>query len=111
PIIIVITPLGEVLETGDVEYTFTAPYDFILANYWISAQVAPIGSGITVRLKVNGTYIDSNGTTIPTGDYDSLASLPTITTPTIVKGDRITAEITAVGSTYEGEGLTLYLES
>ena len=110
-IILVITPLGEPLTTGDTEYTFTAPYNFTLDTYWISAQVAPIGSGITVRMKVNGMYIDSIGTTIATGDYDSLASLPTITTRAIVKGDRITAEITAVGSTYEGEGLTLYLES
>src|SRR5690606_9212722 len=98
------------IEVADTIIDFAAPYNFTLNNYWTNIKVAPTGAGAIVRVKKNGTYCDSVGTTINSGAYNSIANAPTITSSSFTKGDKIVPAITQIGSTIKGQYITLYLE-
>jgi len=99
------------LETGEKDLMF-APYAFELSTYWIGALAqVPTGSALTVDIKKNGVSIPSTPASIDDGEATSLTGTqPTLTTTTFAKGDKISINITNVGSTEPGKGLEIFFE-
>jgi hypothetical protein len=72
-----------------------------------SCVVAPVGSSITGRLLINGTAITSSTFTIGAGqNVSNTVALDQI----LALGDRLSIEITQVGSSTAGQGLTAVIE-
>jgi len=98
------------LIAGDTE-TFEAPYDFTLNNFWIAVTTAPTGSNLVVDVKKAGVSITSTKASIESNEYSSLTgTAPVLTTNSFVKGDKITPNISQVGSLETGKSLKIYLE-
>ena len=98
------------LIAGDTE-TFEAPYDFTLNNFWIAVTTAPTGSNLVVDVKKAGVSITSTKASIESNEYSSLTgTAPVLTTNSFVKGDKITPNISQVGSLETGNSLKIYLE-
>jgi len=98
------------LIAGDTE-TFEAPYDFTLNDFWIAVTTAPTGSWVTVDVKKAGASITSTKASIESNEFSSLTGIsPVLTTNSFVKGDKITPNISQVGSLETGKSLKIYLE-
>ena len=98
------TPTTNAAVANDLGYlTITEP--FTVASITASAFVAPTGSVLRVKVNLNGSGI-SGTINIPAGD---VLSNNEIVPTDLVVGDVLSFDITQVGSTTPGDGITVYV--
>lgn len=78
-----------------------------ILGFWISANVAPTGSGLTAQLRINGAVTGAIAT-IPAGSNVSPEVRPGATF--LNPDDWITMDVTAVGSTLPGGDVVGHIE-
>ena len=83
----------------------------IWAGVRASVLIAPVGSGIVVNVKENGTSIFSTKVTIDPGTKTSLGAAvqPVLSDTTFANDSEMTFDIDQVGSTTAGQGLIVTL--
>ena len=101
--------LSTAITTGTSKAYFDAPFNFYITEVIASAFVAPTGASIVLDLNNNLTSILSTKATIEAGEFSTLtaSSLPIVSTPAVVKGDRLTIDFDQRGSGTAGAGINL----
>lgn len=92
--------------TGTAKLTWHIPYNFEIEEIQIGATEGPTGSAATLDMNAEGTSVFSTNPTIDDGEDSSLtaATPPVLSTTSLTKGDKLTFDIDAVGSTTAGKG-------
>lgn len=99
-----------ILLTGAGKLTTFVPYDLTVNEIILGVATAPTGSAIIVDINKNDVSIFSTRPTIDIGELTSLtATAAVISSPSFVKGDKLTFDIDQVGSTVTGAGLKVWL--
>jgi hypothetical protein len=91
-----------VLEVLSGVVVFIVPMDCVLTNYTAYLATPSVGSDVIFSIRKNG--IQNFLGTVPTGEY---TSGPVAIDLPCTEGDRLSLDITAVGSMYQGAGLTV----
>lgn len=99
------------LTVADGVIQFRMPFSMSLSEVRISATEAPVGSKITAHLEKNGVNILSTDLSIDEGEKTSrTAQVETVIGEDFVTDDdEISLNVSQIGSTTSGKGLTLYL--
>jgi hypothetical protein len=97
------------LVTGtDLSWEATVPQNMTCIKLWGSVKTAPSGSSIDAVIKIKGGATVAT-LSIPNGNTS--ASTVSFTTPTLVAGMILQADITQVGSGTPGDALSMVLEA
>lgn len=106
-----LTPLS--VDAVNPKTTFRAPYPFNTANGYVRISVtqAPVGSVLTVQLKMNDTTVCTLGidSTSKTSVGGSNPGTLSVAGDSIPDDAEFTVFVTAVGSTFPGSGLKIAL--
>lgn len=107
-----ISDMTTALTVGDGKAFLPIPFDCTIVGVYADIVTAPTGSGITIDIEKEGATIFSTLLTIDATEDSSrtAATPPVISNASASAGDRILANIDAVGSTIAGAGLVITLE-
>jgi len=99
------------LSVGADKVSIIMPWDKTLSEVMASVSLVGTGSVITVDIKKDGVSILSTLLTIdPSEDSSITAATPAVIDDAVLtKGDKVTVDITTVGSTIPGAGLKVWL--
>lgn len=95
------------LTTGTAKISIPIPFDMIVTEVFANVNTAPTGSAISVDINEDGVSILSTVITIDAGETSSLtaATPPVISDNSLTKGNVLSVDIDAIGSTVAGTGL------
>ncbi len=109
---IILTPAGEAIATGAVDYEWVASEGGTFTDFLLTVKTAPTGAPIDFDVKNNGTSIFTTRITIDATETssDTATTAFVINTASFSRGDRISFEFVGVGSTVAGADaqITLY---
>ncbi len=96
---------------GDGKVSFQLPYDLDNISVTGMCSSAPTGSGMTGRLRSNGTIFTSPVVTIEVNETKSSDAVtqPGTTVSTLAAGSIISADQITIGSTLPGKGFKITL--
>lgn len=99
------------LTATDGVIDFRMPFSMTVSEIKVSATEAPTGSSITAHVEKNGVNILTTDLSIDDGELTSrTASTPAVIgESTFTDDDRITVDVSQIGSTTAGKGLHVYL--